>query len=70
MPTSPVTLRTEHGDFTGRSVGSIIRRVYGRRAYQWLDMVVVDVHRGCHGITWQANVLAHIRRVYGVPSIH
>lgn len=44
------TLRTSHGTYTGRTLESIIRREYGRKAYIWgaTDHIVYTDQYGTH----------------------
>jgi hypothetical protein len=59
-----IILATDKGQFTGRTVGSIIRREFGRKAYlrysadqrDQLGMIVKDNPNTGSG--WSANVLA------------
>lgn len=65
------TITTEHGDFTGRTVDSIIRREYGRAAYlrpsydpndPAVGLIVADATKPGDGSGWSAHVLATVRR--------
>ncbi len=59
-----ITMHTEHGDFTGRTVDTVIRREYGRQAFRHSSGVVAKKSK------YDANavdVLAKIRKIDGEP---